>query len=43
MLSNRASRPMITNLEIDQGLIQEALNLAGHGTEKAVIEEALRE
>jgi Arc/MetJ family transcription regulator len=34
---------MMPNLEIDRGLIQQALTLAGHGTEKAVIEEALRE
>ena len=43
MLSNKASKPMITSFEIDQGLIQEALHLAGHGTEKTVVEEALRE
>lgn len=43
MLSNEVSKTMMTNFEIDRGLIQEALSLAGHGTEKTVIEEALRE
>jgi Arc/MetJ family transcription regulator len=34
---------MISNLEIDNRLIQEALSLTQHQTEKAVVEEALRE
>ncbi len=34
---------MTTNFEIDDTLIQEALMLGGHRTEKAVVEEALRE
>jgi Arc/MetJ family transcription regulator len=34
---------MIANLDIDNGLIQEALSLAELKTEKAVVEEALRE
>ena len=34
---------MKTNLEIDDTLIQEALVLGEHQTEKEVIEEALRE
>ncbi|PIG90587.1 type II toxin-antitoxin system VapB family antitoxin [Gloeocapsopsis sp. IPPAS B-1203] len=34
---------MTTNLEIDQTLIQEALTLGGHRTEKAVVEAALQE
>lgn len=34
---------MTTNLEIDRTLIQEALTLGGHQTEKAAVEEALRE
>ncbi|MEH1766163.1 type II toxin-antitoxin system VapB family antitoxin [Nostoc sp.] len=34
---------MVTNLEIDENLIKEALKLGGHLTKDAVIEEALRE
>ncbi len=34
---------MATNLEIDNGLIREALELGGHRTKRAVVEEALRE
>lgn len=34
---------MTTNFEIDDTLIQEALMMSGHRTEKAVVEEALRE
>ena len=34
---------MATNLELDENLIQEALELGGHHTERAVVEEALRE
>ncbi|MHC5725587.1 MAG: type II toxin-antitoxin system VapB family antitoxin [Nostoc sp.] len=34
---------MATNLEIDENLIKEALELGGHPTKDAVIEEALRE
>lgn len=34
---------MATNLEIDHNLIQEALELGGHRTKRAVVEEALQE
>ncbi|MEH1915023.1 type II toxin-antitoxin system VapB family antitoxin [Nostoc sp.] len=34
---------MITNLEIDENLIKEALELGSHPTKDAVVEEALRE
>jgi Arc/MetJ family transcription regulator len=34
---------MATNLEIDNELIQEALQLGGHRTKRAVVEEALQE
>jgi Arc/MetJ family transcription regulator len=34
---------MATNLEIDENLIKEALELGGHPTQYAVVEEALRE
>ncbi len=34
---------MATNLEIDQKLINEALQLGGHKTKRAVVEEALQE
>ena len=34
---------MATNLQIDNELIQEALQLGGHRTKRAVVEEALRE
>ncbi|MFN6501051.1 MAG: type II toxin-antitoxin system VapB family antitoxin [Nostoc sp. DedQUE01] len=34
---------MTTNLEIDENLIQEALELGGNLTKRAVVEEALRE
>ena len=34
---------MATNLDIDNKLIQEALNLGGHRTKRAVVEEALQE
>ncbi|MFS0519236.1 type II toxin-antitoxin system VapB family antitoxin [Nostoc sp. UIC 10607] len=34
---------MTTNLEIDDNLIKEALELGGHPTKDAVVEEALRE
>lgn len=34
---------MATNLQIDDGLMQEALELGGHRTKRAVVEEALRE
>ena len=34
---------MLTNLEIDNNLIQEALKLGGHRTKRAVVEEALQE
>lgn len=34
---------MTTNLEIDENLIKEALELGGHPTKDAVVEEALRE
>lgn len=34
---------MATNLQIDNELIQDALKLGGHRTERAVVEEALRE
>ncbi|MDZ8259772.1 type II toxin-antitoxin system VapB family antitoxin [Nostoc sp. ChiQUE01b] len=34
---------MTTNLEIDENLIKEALELGGHPTKNAVVEEALRE
>ncbi|MEH2147791.1 type II toxin-antitoxin system VapB family antitoxin [Nostoc sp.] len=34
---------MATNLEIDENLIKEALELGGHLTKDAVVEEALRE
>jgi Arc/MetJ family transcription regulator len=34
---------MATNLEIDENLIKEALELGGHPTKDAVVEEALRE
>ena len=34
---------MATNLQIDNDLIREALELGGHRTKRAAIEEALRE
>ncbi|MEA5625410.1 type II toxin-antitoxin system VapB family antitoxin [Nostoc sp. UHCC 0251] len=34
---------MTTNLEIDENLIKEALELSGHPTKDAVVEQALRE
>lgn len=34
---------MATNLEIDNDLIQEALQLGGHRTKRAVVNEALQE
>jgi Arc/MetJ family transcription regulator len=34
---------MTTNLEIDKSLIKEALELGGHPTKDAVVEQALRE
>ncbi|MCC5645322.1 type II toxin-antitoxin system VapB family antitoxin [Nostoc sp. CHAB 5824] len=34
---------MTTNLEINENLIKEALELGGHSTKNAVVEEALRE
>ncbi|MBC1223042.1 type II toxin-antitoxin system VapB family antitoxin [Nostoc sp. UCD121] len=34
---------MTTNLEIDENLIKEALELGGHPTKDAVVEEALQE
>lgn len=34
---------MATNLEIDPQLIQEALEVGGHRTKRAVVEEALQE
>ena len=34
---------MATNREIDNNLIQEALELGGHRTKRAVVEEALQE
>ncbi len=34
---------MATNLQIDDVLMQEALELGGHRTKRAVVEEALRE
>jgi Arc/MetJ family transcription regulator len=34
---------MATNLEIDNQLIQEALQLGGHRTKRAVVKEALQE
>ncbi|WP_193196081.1 type II toxin-antitoxin system VapB family antitoxin [Nostoc sp. MG11] len=34
---------MAINLEIDENLIQEALELGGNRTKRAVVEEALRE
>ena len=34
---------MATNLQIDNDLIQEALDLGEHRTKRAVVEEALRE
>jgi Arc/MetJ family transcription regulator len=34
---------MISNLDIDNGLLQKALSLTQHQTERAVVEEALRE
>ncbi|WP_414518133.1 type II toxin-antitoxin system VapB family antitoxin [Nostoc sp. PCC 9305] len=34
---------MITNLEIDENLIKEALELGSHPTKDAVVEETLRE
>lgn len=34
---------MATNLQIDEGLMQEALELGGHRTKRAVVEEALQE
>lgn len=34
---------MATNLQLDKGLIEEALKLGGHRTKRAVVEEALRE
>ena len=34
---------MATNLQIDEHLMQEALELGGHRTKRAVVEEALHE
>lgn len=34
---------MATNLQIDETLIKEALELGGHRTKRAVVEEALEE
>lgn len=34
---------MATNLQIDESLMQEALELGGHRTKRAVVEEALQE
>ena len=34
---------MATNLQIDDNLMQEALELGGHRTKRAVVEEALQE
>ena len=34
---------MATNLQIDDSLMQEALELGGHRTKRAVVEEALQE
>ncbi|MBN3910174.1 MAG: type II toxin-antitoxin system VapB family antitoxin [Nostoc sp. NMS1] len=34
---------MATNLEMDENLIKEAIELGGHPTKDAVVEEALRE
>jgi len=34
---------MATNLQINDSLIQEALELGGHRTKRAVVEEALQE
>lgn len=34
---------MVTNLEIDDKLIQEALKIGGHQTKRAVVEAALKE
>ena len=34
---------MATNLQIDDSLIQEALELGGHRTKRAVVEEALQD
>jgi Arc/MetJ family transcription regulator len=34
---------MTTNVQINENLIQEALQLGGHRTKRAVIEEALQE
>lgn len=34
---------MTTNLEIEENLIKEALELGGHPTKNAAVEEALRE
>ena len=34
---------MATNLEIDNELMQEALQLSGHRTKRAVVKEALQE
>ena len=33
---------MATNIEIDEGLILRAMDLTGHSTKRAVVEEALR-
>lgn len=34
---------MVINLEIDENLVQEALEFGGNYTERAVVEEALKE
>ena len=34
---------MATNLQIDEHLMQEALELVGHRTKRAIVEEALHE
>jgi Arc/MetJ family transcription regulator len=34
--------PMRTNIEIDNGLIAEAMRLGGHPTKKAAVEQGLR-
>ncbi|AFY31961.1 type II toxin-antitoxin system VapB family antitoxin [Calothrix sp. PCC 7507] len=34
---------MVINLEIDENLVQEALELGGNHTQRAVVEEALKE
>lgn len=34
---------MATNLQIEASLMEEALELGGHRTKRAVVEEALRE